>query len=203
MYDVYDGFAKPRARYEPRKRVNFKNLARDEFNIFINANGISTLAQSRFNQSRLFKIISAFRDFKKYHRVIFHSFFPALLFFPLYFSLSLSLSLFSRDILFASFRTNTCLAWGNEGWLVFYSQIVEKYFVRANKYPLPPISSDIVKYYSKICDVLGLVRSHLRDDKIVLARALQREKRTNIQKCIKSTPRHALRVENTGSVSQK
>ena len=100
MYDVYDGFAKPRARYEPRKRVNFKNLARDEFSIFINANGISTLAQSRFNQSRLFKIISAFRDFKKYHRVIFHSFFPALLFFPLYFSLSLSLSPSFRAIFF-------------------------------------------------------------------------------------------------------
>lgn len=98
MYDVYDGFAKPRARYEPRKRVNFKNLARDEFSIFINANGISTLAQSRFNQSRLFKIISAFRDFKKYHRVIFHSFFPALLFSP---SISLSLS--------PSFRAIFCL----------------------------------------------------------------------------------------------
>lgn len=105
MYDVYDGFAKPRARYEPRKRVNFKNLARDEFNIFINANGISTLAQSRFNQSRLFKIISAFRDFKKYHRVIFHSFFPALLFFPLYFSHSLSLPLFARYfVCFVSYK---------------------------------------------------------------------------------------------------
>lgn len=54
-YNTYHAFAKLQARYGPRKRVNFKNLARDEcFYRCAREWNIHTLAQSRFNQSPVY-----------------------------------------------------------------------------------------------------------------------------------------------------
>lgn len=132
----------------------------------MHANGISTLAQSRFNQSRLFKIIFAFRDFKKYHRVIFHSsldhfllfrssLFPLLFFSSLSFSLPLPLPRSPPP-----FRAIFCLlrfvqirvSRGETRLARFLFANSGKIFrTIANKCP-PPMFSDIVKHYSKIRD---------------------------------------------------
>lgn len=75
----------------------------------------------------------------------------------------------------------------NEVGSFFYSQIVEKYFVRANKCPLLSRARtllSIIRRYATRFVCSALVRSHLRDDKIVGARLKEKNKYTE---CIKST----------------